>query len=297
MAIGTIPPWVRGPDTLGALSSGASAGATAGRMESENRNESARLGLESLRLRQGAAMETARLNQAAEQSQMEFQARQKLAEQNQLRESQRLNIENAYKTAQLGIAQGRLEQTQKAADEKAKAAALAFQDEQGFAQHLRNGGSVLEGIQKFPRISSSYLNSIERTQIKEGQNKPIIREGKFPLIEYDPSTRKTTTLYTPPKPEGLSVADKEDLKDLRSQRKDVYSRIGGYLVPPEQKAALTTQLSEIDKRIEAIKHPAPKMPTAEVSSKDKLVRAHALGIAHPDWTKEQIIDAVNKEMP
>ncbi len=59
MAIDTIPPWVRGPDVLGAISSGASAGAAAGRMEQENRAESERIGMESLRLRQSAAIERA----------------------------------------------------------------------------------------------------------------------------------------------------------------------------------------------------------------------------------------------
>lgn len=296
MAIGTIPDWIRGPNTLQALSSGASAGSAVARTEQEGVSESARLGMEAQRMRQSAAIEQARLAQADEHAQMEFQARQKLAEQNQLREQQRLNIENAYKTAALGIAKGRLEQTQSAAEEKAKAAALTFRREQAFARDVASGIPVMEAYQRNP-VAPSLLNSVSRTQIKEDQtSKPVIREGKFPLLRINPATGQTDTLYTPPKPEGLSVADKEDLKDLRTQRKDLSSKISAYLTPPDQKQALTGQLSELDKRIEAIKHPV-KSPESSSTAKDKLVRAHALGISHPDWTKEQIIDAVNKEMP
>ncbi len=197
MAIDTIPPWVRGPDVLGAISSGASAGAAAGRMEQENRAESERIGMESLRLRQSAAIERARLEQASEQHQMEFQARQKLAEQNQLRQEQRLNIENAYKTAALGIAKGRLEETQAAAEEKARTAALTFQREQAFAREVASGTPVMEAYRKYP-VGASTLNAVQRTMTKEDQSgKPIIREGRYPIVRYNPKTDKAEVIYTP----------------------------------------------------------------------------------------------------
>lgn len=299
MAIASIPPWVRGPDTLGALSSGASAGAAAGRMEQENRFESARLGMEAQRMQRGAALQQAQLEQAAEQHQMEFQARTKLAEQNQLREQQRMNIENAYKTAALGIAKGRLEETQQAAAEKARAAALTFQREQAFARDVASGIPVMEAYQRNP-VSPSLLSSVGRTQVKEGASaKPVLREGKFPLIEYDPKTGTTREVYTPPKGEGLSKVDTEDLRDLRHERDSLQKKMGDRLMeqisptPPAEKKATEDRLNEITQRMESIKRGKPKeTPT----SKDKVVRAHALGISHPDWTKEQIIDAVNKEM-
>jgi hypothetical protein len=288
-------PWLRAPNTLEALSSGASAGASAARLEQEGQSESQRLGLEAMRMRQSADFESARLRQAAEQSQMEFQARNKLAEQNQLREQQRLNIENAYKTAALGIAKGRLEQQEAAAADKARAAALTFQREQAFARDVASGIPVMEAYRRNP-VSSALLSSVGRTQLKTDQtSKPVIREGKYPIVRVGP-TGEGEVVYTPPKPEGLSAADKEDLKDLRSERKELSARANAFLTKPEDKADLTKQISELDRRIEAIKHPAPKEPTTGTSSKDKITRAHALGIAHPDWTKEQIIDAVMKEM-
>lgn len=269
MAIGTIPPWVRSPDTLGALSSGASAGSAVARTEQEGVSESARLGMEAQRMRQSAAIEQARLAQADEHAQMEFQAKQKLAEQNQLREQQRLNIENAYKTAALGIAKGRLEQTQSGAEEKAKAAALTFRREQAFARDVASGIPVMEAYQRNP-VSSALLSSIGHTQTKEDQaDKPVIREGRYPIVRVNPKTGESTVVYTPQKkesaPDILGAANSESTSPQPGLLKRLFG--GGT--------------------------PTPTAP----SSKDKLVRAHALGIAHPDWTKEQIIDAVNKEMP
>ena len=286
-------PWLRGPNTLEALSSGASAGASAARLEQESTNESARLGMEARRLNQQAAFESARLNQAAEQSQMEFQARQKLAEQNQLRQDQRLNIENAYKTAALGIAKGRLEETQKAADEKARAAALTFQREQAFAKAVASGVPVMQAYQQFP-VSSALLSSVTRTQLKEDKSTaPVIREGKYPIVRVGPSG-EGEVVYTPPKPEGLSAADKEDLKDLRAERKDVSSRLNSIITPADQKKALETQLSDLDKKIEAIKHPPAKagnepVPTDKSKLKDGQVYQTRRGPAKWDAENQHFV--------
>jgi hypothetical protein len=169
MAIGEIPSWVRGPNAPEAISSGGAAGLGIARIQQEQQNESQRIGMEAMRLRQASQLEQARLAQAAEQHQMEFEAKRKLAEQNQLREQQRLNIDNAYKTAALGIAQGRLEETQKVAEEKAKNAALQFQREQGFARDVAAGVPVMEAYQRNP-VAASVLSAVERSQ---DTNRPI----------------------------------------------------------------------------------------------------------------------------
>ena len=196
MAIDTIPPWVRGVDTVGELSAGAGEGLAAAGLEQRGRFESERLGLEAQRMRQSAALAQAQLAQAAEEHQMEFQARQKLAEQNQERLKQQLNIQNAYKTAALGIAKGRLEETQRAANEKAKAAALTFQREQAFARDVASGVPVVEAYRRNP-VSPALLGAAERTITKEDQNKPVIREGRFPIVRIDPKTGEAKVVYTP----------------------------------------------------------------------------------------------------
>lgn len=288
MAIGSIPPWVRGPDTLGALSSGASAGAAGGRMEQENRFESARLGMEAQRMQQGAALQQAQLEQAAEQHQMEFQARTKLAEQNQLREQQRMNIENAYKTAALGIAKGRLEETQQAAADKARAAALTFQREQAFARDVASGIPVMEAYQRNP-VSPSLFNSVSKTQ--EG-NKPI-HVGDA-IVERQPDGTFKESYRSPrsnkPIKVGktlLEVGEDGKVKVLYGGETEKPSILGAADEASPPSPSLWSRLKNVV---------SPSAPTSPPESKDKVVRAHALGIAHPDWTKEQIIDAVNKEM-
>jgi hypothetical protein len=300
MPLGSLPPWVRGVDAEAGISSGASAGLGVARLQQEQQSDAARQGMEAMRLKQAAGLEQARLQQAAEQSQMEFQARQEVAKQQQLRQQQAMNIDAAYKTATLGLAQGRLEEVQKAADEKARNAALQFQREQGFARDVAAGVPVMEAYQRNP-VAASVLSAVGRTQLKEGtEAKPLIREGKFPLIEYDPKTGTTRQVYTPPAPVGLSKSDTEDLKDLRHERdlltKGMGDRLMNQISPmkPEEQKAQQDKLNEINQRIEAIKR--PKLQPPPTNSTDKITRAHALGIAHPDWTKEQIIDAVMKEM-
>lgn len=278
MAIGMIPNWLSAPDTLGALSSGAGAGASAARLEQESRFESARLGMEAQRMQQATAFESARLNQAAEQSQMEFQARQKVAQQEQLRQQQRLNIEAAYKTAELGIAKGRLEQAQATAAEKAKAAALQYQREQAFAQDVASGMPVMQAYQRNP-VSASVLNAASRGT---SQDRPVHVGGS--IVERNPQTGEWETKYTAP-----------------TSQKPI--KVGKSLVVPNKQGGVDvmyTEKGEGDALLgTALNFKGQKTTTkpTENTSKDRITRAHALGIAHPDWTKEQIIDAVMKEMP
>lgn len=288
MAIGSIPSWVKGPNTLEALSSGASAGAAAGRMEQENRFESARLGMEAQRMQQSAALQQAQLEQAAEQHQMEFQARTKLAEQNQLREQQRMNIENAYKTAALGIAKGRLEETQQAAADKARAAALTFQREQAFARDVASGIPVMQAYQRNP-VSPSLFNSVSKTQ--EG-NKPI-HVGDA-IVERQPDGTFKESYRSPrsnkPIKVGktlLEVGEDGKVKVLYGGETEKPSILGAASEEAPPSPGLWSRLKNVV---------SSSAPTPPPENKDKVVRAHALGIAHPDWTKEQIIDAVNKEM-
>ncbi len=255
---------------------------------------------------QAVQMEGARLSQQEHLARMEMQARKEVSEQNQLREQQRLAITDAYHTAELGVQKGRLEEQQAIAEAKAKNAAASFQREQAFARDVASGIPVMEAYQRNP-VGASVLNAIGRTQLKEGAGgKPLLREGKYPLIEYDPKTGTTKEVYTP-KEAGMTKADVEDLRDLRHERDLLTKKMGDSLTeriaptPPEQKKAQEDRLKSINDQIEKIKRPArgltpPPKTTESTSSKDKVVRAHALGIAHPDWTKEQIIDAVMKEM-
>jgi hypothetical protein len=136
---------------------------------------------------------------------MEFQARQKLAEQNQLREQQRLAIENAYKNTALGIAKGRLENQQAIAAKKSNDAAMQFQREQAFAADVASGVPPMEAYMRNP-VSPSLLNSVGRSQAKEDQSeKPVIREGRYPIVRVNPKTGVTDVVYTPKTDSGPSI--------------------------------------------------------------------------------------------
>lgn len=289
MAIDIPMPWLRTTSPIESLSSGASAGAAAGRLEQESVNESARLGMEAKRMAQSAALQQAQLDQAAQQHAMEFQARQKLAEQNQLRQQQQLNIENAYKTAQIGVAQGRLQQAQKIADDKARAAALTFQREQTFAKDVASGIPVMEAYQRNP-VSSAVLRAAQGTL---SSNKPM-HVGES-IVERDPTTGEWTEKYKAPRSAKPIKIGKQLVRVNDDGTVNVLYR--GDTSGPDILGAASEPSAPTPGLFSRIKNVfSPSPPEQTKTNKDKIVRAHALGIAHPDWTKEQIIDAVNKEM-
>ena len=268
MAIDTIPPWVRGPNVEAALSSGGAVGESGARLQAGREESAARLAQDAVQHNQQLQMESARLSQSEHIAQMEAQARKEVNEQNQLREQQRLAITSAYHQAQLGMEKGRLEQQQAVAQAKAKEAAAAFQREQAFAADVTSGVSVMDAYRRNP-VSASVLNAIGRTQTKEDAgDKPIIREGRYPIVRIDPKTGESKVVYQP-----------------KSSDSDI---LGAASEPAAQSPSLMS-------RIKNVFSPSSPLPASKTSSKDKVVRAHALGIAHPDWTKEQIIEAVEKE--
>lgn len=197
MAIDTIPPWVRGPNVEAALASGGAVGENAARLQTGREESSARLAQDAIQHNQQLQMESARLSQQEHLAQMETQARKEIAEQNQLREQQRQAITAAYHQAQIGMEKGRLEQQQAVAEAKAQNAAQAFQREQAFAKDVASGIPVMEAYQRNP-VSASVLNAIGRTQLKEtGESKPVIREGRYPIVRIDPKTGESKVVYTP----------------------------------------------------------------------------------------------------
>lgn len=304
MALGTLPPWVRGPNAAEAISSGGAVGEGAARIQAGREESAARLAQDAIQHNQQVQMESARLSQQEHLAQMEAQARREVSQQNQLREQQRLAITDAYHQAEIGVAKGRLEQQQAVSAAKAKEAAASFQREQSFAADVSSGIPVMEAYRRNP-VSSSVLNAIGRTQAKSvAEDKLTVREGRFPIVTINPKTGESKTVYTPPESSSISKADVEDLKDLRHERDQLTKQMGDSLTerisptPPEEKAARKARLDELNQQIKKIKRPGLKPPpaTSTGTSKDKVLRAHQLGIAHPDWTKEQIIDAVMKEM-
>src|SRR5215470_17879183 len=122
MALDIPLPWLHTPDTIGALSAGASAGGRAAATAQQGEFESARLAADAFQHNERNKLEAARLSQDERIAMMEAQTRKEIAQQNQLRENQRLEIEQAYHQAQLGLARSRLEEQDAIAKQKAKVA-------------------------------------------------------------------------------------------------------------------------------------------------------------------------------
>jgi hypothetical protein len=197
-------PWLRGPDVSGAIQGGASAGNAAARAASEATNESARIALEASNMQQRNQMEAQRLSQAERLAMMENQTRKEIAQQNQLREQQRLAIEQAYRQATLGIAKGRLEEQRAVADAKAKEAAMRIQRERDFGTAIASGMSVMDAYRKFP-VPASVINAFTRAQPKPAkEEKSRFFNSKGTIVEIDPNTGEAREVYKP-KDTGPSI--------------------------------------------------------------------------------------------
>jgi hypothetical protein len=275
MALDIPLPWLTHPNASEAISSGASTGVAAARTAIERDENSARLAQEALQHNQQVQMEGARLSQQEHLANMEMQARKEISEQNRLREDQKLAIDSAYHTAQIGIAKGRLNEQAAIANAKAQDAALRIKRERDFGAAVASGVPVMEAYQRFP-VSPSVLNAIGRTQAKDvSENKLTVREGRFPIVTVNPKTGETKQVYTPPET-SMSKGDVEDLKDLRHERDAIAKKMGDNLTerisptPPAEKAAQQQRLTEINQEIDAIKHrgrgPQPPPRTEDKTS-------------------------------
>ncbi len=282
-------PWVHGPNAAEAISSGGAAGEGAARIINQREESSARLAQDALQHNQQLQMESARLSQSEHLAQMEMQARKEVSQQNQLREQQRMAITDAYHQAEIGMEKGRLEQQQAVAAAKAKEAAMAFQREQSFAKDVASGVPVMEAYQRNP-VSSSVLNAISRTGESD---KPIHVGGAIVRRQPDGSYKEEYRAPNTNKPikvgkQLIQLDEQGNPHVIYSGEKPTEDILGAVAEPAAEKPGIMSRIKNVF---------SPSVPAPSTSSaKDKMIRAHALGIAHPDWTKEQIIDAVNKEM-
>jgi hypothetical protein len=165
-----VPPWLNvTPDSfVRSANEGASAGLGAARLRQAGDSDAARLALEAQSIAQRADAADAQLSEHERIAQMEAQTRKEIAQQNQLRETQQLAIEQAYKQAQLGLGKQRIDEQKAIANAKAKEAAMTYQQEQGAAQYLRdNPGDVAGALLNFPK-GRSVVGTIGRSQSMDG---------------------------------------------------------------------------------------------------------------------------------
>lgn len=195
MALDIPMPWLRAPDTIGALSAGGSAGATAARTALGAEESAARMAAEAIRHNDQIKVEAAQLDQRERIAAMEAQTRKEIAQQNQLREQQRLAIESAYHTAQIGLAKGRLEEQKAIADAKGRDAALRLQREAEFGNAVASGMSVMDAYKQFP-VPASVVNAFVHAEPKPDKPKKFsIHKVGNDLIAVDPETLEEKTVH------------------------------------------------------------------------------------------------------
>lgn len=186
----TFAPWIRPFDAIGAMSAGAAAGARAGGLQLESQ----RLAQEASQHEQANQLARERMSQEQLLTQMETQARERIAQQNALRQQQEIEISKAYKDAQIGLGMAKLQEQDAIARAKAATAAKQFSDEQGFAQFMASGGKVAEGLQRFPGARPSFVNAIRLGEQKEPGQANIVTLPEAPGVKF---VRQPTGHLTP----------------------------------------------------------------------------------------------------
>lgn len=182
MASSSLPPWldVKPSDFTRSASEGAQAGEGAARIQQASIAEHSRTALE-LNFQQNQLAEAgAKLSQQERLAAMENQAREEISQKAAARQSQEHEIQKARTEAMMGLGKARLQQAADIQQQKAKAAASAFADEQGFAQDLANKVPVAVAYYRHPRIRPAVLASLERSLPKEvNKGEPLQSQPVF----------------------------------------------------------------------------------------------------------------------
>lgn len=332
MAIGSIAPWldVKPSDFIRAANEGASAGEAAARtqLEAEGqrqraRSEAQRLALEAQSLNANAEHQAQVLSQQERLTMMEQAHRDEILKQDRMRQDQKMLIDNAYKTAQIGIAKDRVDNQKALADAKAKEAALTIADEQRFAQNIsidpatgKPRMSVMEAYQQSPRLSAAKLKAMSETGFEPHK----INVGGQDLIQVSPNK------WEPPRKEELSPIIKARERDIGAQKKALMAELPAPGTNEDKRKKIQTQIDALSEQEDLMLSPTPPFkaapersvndfplspqappvappvvpqpptaPAKQSSTKAKVDRAHELVKEHPDWSREDIIKAVNDE--
>ena len=278
-----IPPWLNvGPaNYLQATEAGTQSGLQAGEIAHRAQEFSLRQRLERQQMAQQAAEASAR-QRIAEQgqgqqfqlSQMEMQTRKDIAAQNAQRMQAQQQMLNAYRQAQVGLGQDRLEQSQKLAEAKAQDVALSYRDEQGFSDAVANGIPVEQALFKFPRTRASIISALTRTGTQ--QNTQDTARWK---VEANAALRNLSSIQN-------------TINAYRAKNDDTD------VIPPGLQRSLEAAQTQVRSVLGDKSSLAPPPPAAKPQSliDQKVAKANELRKLHPDWKKDKIIEEVNKSV-
>lgn len=316
MPFSGIPPWIQPADEAGQLSKGIALGAQIGEAQARQRMQEQQQLREQEQMAQDKARWEAEFNMASQ-----AQAR-KLQAQAQYQTAIRANQDPLKALLEFGPAMGQ--------QGSAEAAAIRASAMQAKPQVSWSPVDLPEGL-KGMQSNTGQLRVLPRAQPQANvptgpvQGLPVLGPDGQPapgLMAFPSATGKGVTIHRMQDEGRLTQVDRDELHDLEREQdrlqklidkdEDPLSPTGMFatkppaqLTPP-QRALLTAakarkeQLQKLQDQIDAIrtKHrPSSEAPAGGSSGDSPRVRrAKQLAAQHPDWTKEQVIAAVKKEI-
>ena len=288
-----IPPWIQAPDIAQEFSRGVQIG-------------------------QQAAFEQQRLQMQQEENQRAH-----------LMEQQRLEVEKSYRDQELAMRKQQLDQAAKLNALKVQDAARQLTAQKAYADFVTAGGDPTEGLLKFgPAMGESMAGyaglAKDITQAKHpfvpsemttagGTRMVQLSPGRYQVAPptqtgpisgqsvLDQSGKPIPGIVAVPGPKGMEYRNIPQTNTKRIEKEmqkieDSWSDndIEG-TKPPDSDIAKAAWLLD-QKRYKRLKVQleGTKPSAQEKTPEAKLEAANALRKAHPDWTKQQIIDAVNQ---
>ncbi len=187
MALDSIPPWLDvTPAQFG------QAAAEGQRLQLSRAELAQRAQEENARLQQSAAATAAQLGLAqqrlaASEKQMAMQSklREEMIAANFQRAQTQSAVTNAYHEAMIGLGKQRLADTAAKTTQAHQDAALALADSQNLAMFVAGGGSIAEGMAKYPRANPRTVSLLRGDT---GRTETVTRRTDVPATPATPAT-------------------------------------------------------------------------------------------------------------
>lgn len=243
-------------------------------------------GLQNQAQQNQAAEAQARLTHEDQMAKMEAEMRKQVLQQNFLRQNAQLENIKAYREAQVGLAQGRLQEQQVVNQAKAQHAARMFAAQQKYSQLLQSGVSPQKALYQVPELSTpSAVAAMGRSA----------GTRDYGAIQTQNLPGGQTIAYRAGSPGLHVIPPKQSINDrvFAIEMKALADRKAKFGADdPESSAEVDKQMLELRQKYEA----GQTMGTGtSQGGGSKTERARQLRKENPNWTKQAIIDAVNKE--
>jgi hypothetical protein len=163
------------------------------RLDQQGQLEGARIGLEGQQIAQQGALESARIIQSAaqaaqqlafekqklqaqqQQTAMEFQVGEETSKQNFMVKQTQDAVNNAYRQAQIGLGQQRIDQTAQKVKQDLAEKAQALADRQSYAMAVAGGMTPAEALAKYP---SAWTPALAQATAKPGPEQTVTEHFK-----------------------------------------------------------------------------------------------------------------------